>query len=61
MAGVVYRDRDGDDATLEVSTGGTLGLSVFAESGSTLVAVGLDRAAVERLHAQLGEWLEARR
>ncbi|AQT78310.1 hypothetical protein B1R94_02255 [Mycolicibacterium litorale] len=55
---VVYRDSDGDDAQLEVSTGGPLGVVFTAESGPEAVAVGLDREAVERLHAQLGVWLE---
>lgn len=58
-----YRDRDDDDAALWVSTGGTLGVlfSAQGDTGGGYVAVSLDRADVERLHGQLGAWLEANR
>lgn len=51
-------DRDVDStATLEVATGGNLGVCFFADMGGASVAVSADPADVARLHERFGEWL----
>lgn len=52
-----YTDWQGDGSTLEVSTGGPLGVLFIATDGPHHVVPSLDRAAVEQLVEQLQAWL----